>query len=792
MTHPSDTQPAIGSREDLARPGALRAALAELAALAAAGGEVPIDRLRALASPEGLDVLFRVALGRSLRRGPAGVSELGSPARWLALAAAAAGAGALPVATGAALRSSLDLLAEELTASGAWGAQVPLWWSPLPARGDLEGLWLELGGEPRAGRPVGVPPVAQSRAAFGSGPEAGARWLAWGGALPPKLLARVAAELAAAAGEDGLSLRGAGVGRLDRRSSQRSDEVRYLTGLEPELIAGAPALAGLIQHLLGRAEEPLRRTLPGLELHAPQTVMLARYPAPASGFAAHLDNPGGEDDNGRALSLVVYLNPPQRPCRGGGLALWPAGAAGGDPPVVVLPPAGGSAVLFDARTVVHAVEPLEPGPDRWTLVLWWSERPRRPPRPLVPVPAPTAAEVLLPIDDPPVVPGAVLFRRVDREGKGRVEVHRPAPGRRPRAGVVATVRGGAGELGAWCRHHLDLGVDHLVLVLDEGAEPGEAEGLEALRRELGRERFTLWSDPEARRRREGLPSFEGRDVLAAAAGYGPATWAVAARQGLNATAVLHAAAAREASDLGAAALDWLVHLDGDELLHLEGSGRGGAALGEHFAAAEAAGWRALRYLNHELLLPWHPGAPARFKRNPELAAARLGGVGWARLARHLGMEQGDRRPYFRAYWNGKSAVAVAAGARADGVHAWCVPGVSAAPTLAGPSVLHFHLPTAEAFRQKYLLVASAPDGLDDAARPFPPSDLERAACSLVREHRESGAGAAGLAARLDALYAERTAFTAEEVELLAEADLLFTPRLPHLPLPEAALPAGRD
>jgi len=108
------------------------------------------------------------------------------------------------------------------------------------------------------------------------------------------------------------------------------------------------------------------------------------------------------------------------------------------------------------------------------------------------------------------------------------------------------------------------------------------------------------------------------------------------------------------------------------------------------------------------------------------------------------------------------------------------------PFLAGPSILHLHLQDAAAFRRKYLAVADAPD---DPGRPFPPSPLERAACSLVRELRSSGASASQIDARLGELYRAVTAFSPEEIELLEEAGLLFTPRLPHLPLAPAPPPS---
>ncbi|HSL82412.1 MAG TPA: 2OG-Fe(II) oxygenase, partial [Thermoanaerobaculia bacterium] len=722
----------IESRDELERPGALRRAVAELGTLAVASA---LDRLGSLGSPPVLDLLFRVALRGSIRRGPEGAGEAGSPAELLALAARAAGAGLVPVSTGLALRDDLAGLEGELRQSGAWAPAAPFWWSPLPPPGPLEELCRKLAG------PAGpaLPPADEAGAALAApepGRPGGPGWIAWRSiawheALPAGLLGRIAAELEAA-GDEVFGLRPAGVGRTDRRSARRSDAVRYLTGLEPELLERAPALAVLTQRLLEGLEEPLRSTLPGRVLYAPQTAMLARYPAPSSGFGAHLDNPGGAEDNHRALALVLYLNPPGRACRGGELALWAPGASTGEEPAAVLPAVGGRAVLFDARTVPHAVRPLSPGPDRWTLVVWLSERPQRPERPLLPVPALTADQALLPLEDPPVAPGTVILRRVAAGGGPfRLAVRRAAEARgSPRVGVVTTVRDAGPGLEAWCRHHLELGADRLVVVLDRTEEPEARAAARELAARLGGagERVTVWSEGEGRRRWEDLPPAEALDRLRRHADGGAAAWAVAARQALHASAALAAVRGE---------LDWLLHLDGDELFHLEGAGRGGATLTEHFRAVEAEGWARVRYVNHELLVPYpdpsHPGAPPRFQRNPAGAAARLGPEGWARLARLLSMGQDDRRPWFRAYWNGKSAVSVAAGRFAPGVHGWDAgPEGGEEALLAGPSVLHLHLPDAGAFRRKYLNVADAPD---DPGRPFPPSPLERAACSLVRELR---------------------------------------------------------
>jgi len=225
-------------------------------------------------------------------------------------------------------------------------------------------------------------------------------------------------------------------------------------------------------------------------------------------------------------------------------------------------------------------------------------------------------------------------------------------------------------------------------------------------------------------------------------------------------------------------------VDADEHFHLEGDGRGGATLHGHFAAARAAGWRLVRYVNHELLLPWEPGTPPRFKLNPRLAAARLGPSGWRALVSALEMAQTDPRPYFAGYHNGKSAVAVACGLAAAGVHGWYLAGerASAAPRLveaggpdgncwlAGPSILHLHRPTPAAFREKYRAIAAA---ASTCPRPFAPSPLEEAAVALLRSL--DGAEPAHVERQLETLYRRLTAFTEIEAELLNEAGLIFAP-----------------
>ena len=225
-------------------------------------------------------------------------------------------------------------------------------------------------------------------------------------------------------------------------------------------------------------------------------------------------------------------------------------------------------------------------------------------------------------------------------------------------------------------------------------------------------------------------------------------------------------------------MDWLVHLDADELLYLEGDGRGGASLGRHYAAATTAGLRLIRYVNHELLLPCSSKNPPLFKINPRLAAARLGSRGWAETTRHLAMSQEDTRPYFNGYLNGKSAVAVAAGIAAAGVHGWYLDHASspaASCLLAGPSILHFHFSTVESFRRKYLAMAAAPR----EPRLFEPAPTEARALALIDALEGDRTDEETIALHIDRLHHSMTHFTESERALLEEAGLILQPDLKH-------------
>ncbi len=776
---PTSTSPSTASlQEDLLR----------LEGLLGSGGEIsePADRpsrdlptetpaarkappisLAALGNPQRLRLLFQVLLGTLLRRGPQPPGIGLEPARLIESAAHAARVGELPSRTVQELRKSLRQASQRLLAADAWDAARPCWWHPLPPLSPFE---LSAEGLKRA---VGSLRPEDLRRAFGREARE-ARWWVEAPFLAPERTRTLYQELEAAHLEGILPLEPGAVGDKGEVSALRSDSVGYFNGLEDVLLKAAPTAALLIQHLLEQIPSELRKAFPKKGFYPPQKAMLARYPAPSDGYAAHMDNPGGERDNHRLLTLVLYLNPPEAPPAGGDLALWKKGGDVEGPPATVVAAGSGTAALFDSREIPHQVLPLGPGPARWALALWLSDLPQAPPGP-EPPPEPSVTDLLLPIRNPSLPEGRTLFHTLETSSpQGRLRSLSRGD-HDLRAGIVCTTYRAGESLIAWCEHHLSLGFEHLLLIFDHLRETSETALAHRLLEHFPSRCLSIWDGEMLLQ--EGwpeLPRKPAEEDLRRLATGGASSFAHAARQTLNASLALKRA---QQGRLGDTSLDWLLHLDSDELFYLDGSNRGGATLREHLSAATQAGLERIRYANHELLLPYSPGSPPRFKLNPRLAAATLGPAGWGPLKSHLRMAQDDLRPYFRAYHNGKSAVSVEAARSAAGVHDWKlrdgIEGRSA--FLAGPSVLHCHLPSAEAFIETYTTKAKAPL-LAPGDRPFAPSPLEEKALDLLRET----VNRASLGRHLEELYHQRTYFSPQEIELLEEAGLVIHPRLSGL------------
>jgi len=672
-----------------------------------------------------LDHLCRLLMVRLVRGGPA--REPG-PGELVAFAETHAAAGRCPPELPGSLRSVLNALAEEARAIGFWSSVAPAWWSPLPEPGPVE------------------------RACDGIGLDLPERGVC--GALEPEQARRLILELSAALDAGVLRPERAGVGRGEIEDA-RQDEVVYLDGLERGLFAVAPSLCALIRGLL--TEQATK-----LGFHAPQKVMLARYTAPTGGYRAHLDNPGGQADNGRAVTLTLYLSDPDAPRRGGALAVWRPGAGDGEAPERIIEAEPGTAVLFDSRTVPHRVLPLEEG-ERWALVVWYNAHPQRGARP---VPRLEPGDMLRAVPDPPLDDGRVISRRLADGAEERLTVH--APRTRPRVGIVSTVYRGGVRLEKWCAHHLEAGVDHLILIFDHAEEPDEQQTIAGLRTRFDEDVLTIWTGARVASSRWPQLRDERLDEPRTIATSGNSAQAVAARQMLNAGAALRASQQEGAVPGG---LDWLVHLDGDEQLVPMGAGAGGTDLRESFAVFDEAGILVARFLNHELLLEGERPIP-RFKLNPRLAEARLGPIGWRQLVAHLGLEQEGPRPWFTGYHNGKAAVRIEAGILAAGVHGWYTKPAGVEAVVNGPVVLHFHFLTRETFVEKYIAIAESPV----PARLFRPSPVEEAALAC---HAAALADGRDPRAALAALHGRLTRYRESEIGLLEEAGLLIEPSLAH-------------
>jgi hypothetical protein len=321
-------------------------------------------------------------------------------------------------------------------------------------------------------------------------------------------------------------------------------------------------------------------------------------------------------------------------------------------------------------------------------------------------------------------------------------------------------------------------VAHIVLVFDRPEEPVERALAERVREMYRPDRLTVWSDRRLMEEHwNSLPSQEELSELGRLAQTGPSSFGIPARQALNASVALQAA---RTGQLGGAPLDWMLHLDHDELFYVDPEGHWNGDLRAHFSAVQATGHRLVRYWNHELLLPHSPGAPLAFKLNPRLAQHRLGARRWAELLEELGMSRSHPRPYFNGYVNGKSAVAVAGATGAAGVHSWRLAEPIAeddVATLADPAILHLRFALADAFRTKYQQMARVTPPAEGPL--FQPPRAESAALALVRSLSAAGAGPETLGTQLEALWAELTWFTESEIRRLRAAGLIVMPRLGH-------------
>lgn len=727
--------------------------------------EQPAQDLGELTSAHDLPVFFHLRMLKSLKIGPAKIEHQNLyPAKIIAIAQDAASIGAIPFFTVSDLKNNLQELEQELIRKEMWHPSHPFWWQPIPPTYAWEESWHKMESI------LEKKEVREQISSFSKKKSIDKRWIWLPEFLPSTILQSLSRELQSAEDLNVLTLRREGVGQKLKVSSKRTDLVRYVAGTESELINHLPTFSRVVQWLISQLINHLRVLLPDTQLSAPKKVMLSRYPASSAGFNAHVDNPGGQHDNGRAFSLIIYLNHPDSSCVGGELAIWNKNMLTSQPPSKILPVKGGAAVMFDSRVIPHQVLPLKEGADRWALVLWFNDRALAEPS-FSPLPKITLTDVLLPIKNPFLPSHSILFHELNsRKPEGKLLMRKYGAGT-PRIGIVSTVYQSS-MLDIWCKYHFSLGIAHLILIFDHLEEPSEEAMATQLRKRYGPDRLTIWSGEDTRFRWKSLPDSSSVEELLSFTNSGASSFAISARQTLNASVALQAAKTEEC---GGSSLDWLLHLDDDELFYLEGASRGGVSLEDHFNALTTAGIQLARYLNHELLIPANSQQPMSFKINPRLAEVFLGVNGWKKLAQYL--ELSDTRPYFHGYTNGKSAICVKHGEMAAGMHSWKLKDPTAVDTsrvLAGPSILHCRFPTLAAFQQKYIAISDAT--VEDLKQElFERSSLEHTATCLIRQGRDTGANDQQIEQALEKLH-HVLQFSDDEIESLSMAGLLFHPK----------------
>lgn len=343
-----------------------------------------------------------------------------------------------------------------------------------------------------------------------------------------------------------------------------------------------------------------------------------------------------------------------------------------------------------------------------------------------------------------------------------------------RVGIVTTVYRAQDALSYWSEYHLSLGISHIILIFDHLEDPYELATAQDLQSRFEPDVLTIWDGRElARTDWKTVANCPGYDQLLLAARSESSSFGVSARQSLNASAALLAA---QNGKPGLAPLDWLLHLDQDELFYLEGRYRGGESLHEHFSTLKEHHFNCIRYTNHELLLPREPHMPLRFKCNPLVAANKLGKPGWTNLKKKI--EKGSHG-YFSGYTNGKSAVNVYSGSFAAGIHSWWLREESTGKAytyVAGPSILHYRFQSGQDLIKKYMRMATS-KGSENPMGSYQPLRAEREALDLINRLQGIGTDIKTIEEKLYELWTELSLFTAREVMLLEEAGLLFSPNI---------------
>ncbi len=307
-----------------------------------------------------------------------------------------------------------------------------------------------------------------------------------------------------------------------------------------------------------------------------------------------------------------------------------------------------------------------------------------------------------------------------------------------KVGIVATIERWSADVEHWVAYHRAIGIDRLFVYLDDPAEPApDRAGVTATACDRAR-----WQRVRDR------PEYA---VLAPDRDYGAAAWhqpaSITLRQLLNVDDGLERAREHE--------LDWLLHIDADELFHPRG-----VDVHDHFAELAWQGVACASYVNAEAAVPpeLHDEryflALTAFKRNPRaLSPPQL-----RKLARLV-----PAGTYFLAYDNGKSAVRVTPGVRPHGVHSFeTPPGGERRWVLDGPEILHYPYSSYARFAAKHERLGMFDPSSLLGERWNPPLLVELAQGCVARGDRDG----------LRELYERRVVLPPVTRELLGRAGIV--------------------
>jgi hypothetical protein len=249
----------------------------------------------------------------------------------------------------------------------------------------------------------------------------------------------------------------------------------------------------------------------------------------------------------------------------------------------------------------------------------------------------------------------------------------------PSAAIVTTLRNADAVLDDFVAHHIAIGFDHLFLFFDDPADPG-------LERAHGWDRVTAFArdDTLEARWRNGRFHRALQDQISKE---------VMARLILNCDLAI-----AEAARMG---IDWLLHIDADELFHTPGK-----TAPEHFAELAARGIDNVVYFNFESLPETESidnffRDVTLFKKNP---SCHLGTRFDAVQKDLIASVPQFRERLFLVYDNGKSAARVGPALVPMGVHLFGIlPDRERRPHFASDDavILHYNCCGFEQFWTKY-------------------------------------------------------------------------------------------